>query len=354
MIINTRIKKISVWFTILGFVIFMSSNNVVLAKENIKKVKIHHITNAKNLLDNYDKNSQLCRKLRLDYNESVTKLSEEKEKELNAIGVFDSDINAMDDKTINKINQAYKCSISVMYFKEDNEKIKKMTEDETDELIEELYKKDLDKESILDKLIDKTIFGVTKVNAKSKMDTKTSNTCDTGRMKQILACIQSKKNGPIEVTFTASWIKQPKTRRKDVVGVTLKNATPEPDTWSSYYKCEYRTGLNANSPYYIDKKKLKCQAENHDGMYTSFSFFPARLVFVREEWVTITFKCTKDIKKMDYISAQGIYKHSETNVSYSLSLALDTSGNLSIGVSGSKKVNFVNVNPNAFVKFYTK
>lgn len=67
-----------------------------------------------------------CKKvliLTVHYNKSTTGLNENKEKAMNAIGVFDSDIEDLGQKTIDEINNAYSCSVIVTYYEEDkNEK----------------------------------------------------------------------------------------------------------------------------------------------------------------------------------------------------------------------------------------
>lgn len=174
---KTCVQRISAIITAVGMVVSMTSYNMAKASEiEINKVNddsalVGYETNANNLVDDYDEDSELCQKLELDYENSTTDLSEEREKEINEIGVFDSDIESLDDETVEKLDNAYSYSMSVMYYGENPEDgtLEELSKNETDEVIQDVYGEEIEEAAeegnILEQALENTVFGAAKAKA---------------------------------------------------------------------------------------------------------------------------------------------------------------------------------------------
>lgn len=364
---KTCVQRISAIITAVGMVVSLTSYNIAKASEiEINKVNddnalVGYETNANNLVDDYDEDSELCQKLELDYENSITDLSEEREKELNEIGVFDSDIEAWDDDMIEKINNAYAYSMSVMYYGENHEDgtLEELTAEETDEVIEDVYGEELEetkeeKENILEQALENTVFGAVKAKAKSYSDTKIQSV-DSGKIKQILACIQKTKGGDINVIYSNLWLVRPFHVKTDVAGVSLKNATPLSGTAKAYYKYEYMFSdfgkwQKPEKPRYTDKIK-----QSGFGVAAEFEFmYSSPKLEFRNDLFIIDFDCKiDDKKKRTGICATGNYCHctAKRTVSPGICIGVDS---ISVSVSGSYSDVYKTVLPNPMVNFFPK
>lgn len=336
----------------LGMMISLSSYDLALAqiKGYNKSSFIKYDTNANDLLNNNKKGSELCYKLQNDYDKSVTRLSERREKEMNAIGVFDSEIQTLDEKTIDEINDAYSCSVTIRYYEENTTDgvLEEMSSSEIDETIEELYNYDKEEKNSVEKFLSTIIFNSIEAKAKTKSDATTS---PSGKMKQILWCTQAKKGGDIKVSYLCQWLQRPKYKKKDVAGIYLKNATPKKYTWKATHQCEYTE--NANNPYQKESIEIKNYKYSAEGMATSFNLFSGTLVDIKDERILIEFYCTMDNKSWNYIVASGEYYHCKVNKSYSPGISISENGiSLSLSVVWSDVYNCIGNNP--AVTFYVK
>lgn len=352
MIKKSVAKKVLVFSMSLGMIISLSSYDLALAKIKgyNKSGFMKYDTNANNLLDNNKKGSELCNKLQNDYNKSVTRLSEKREKEMNAIGVFDSEIQALDEKTIDEINNAYSCSVTIRYYEENttNGTLEEMSSSGIDDIIQELYKDDEEKINPVEKFLSKIIFNSIEVEAKSKSDVTIS---PSGKMKQIICCTQTRKGGDIKVSYLCKWLQRPKYKKKDIAGIYLKNATPRKNTWKATHQCEYRE--NANNSYKTESKEIKNYKYSTEGMATSFNLFTGTLVDIKDERILIEFYCTMDDKDWDYIVASGEYYHCKVNTSYSPGISISKDGiSLSMSIAWADVYNCIGNNP--AVTFYVK
>lgn len=345
-----RMKKIVVFGMVLGLIFSFATDNVAYAKGGTFELKYE--TNAYNLLENFEEDSELCRKLQIDYNKSTTGLSEKKEKALNAVGVFDSDIEDLGQKTIDDINRAYSCSVYVTYYEEDEEekgKLNEMTEEETDELIGKVYKSDLENTSKLKNFIQKNIFGTIKVMAKTKSDTRISN---SGKMKQILWCTQTKKDSPIKVCASYIWLSRPKYTSTDVAGISIDNATLDGNTVLAYHRYDYKLYNSTSTKKSVDKKiedVFRCSS----GAAVWVTLQDDTYVDVINERVMIEFCCTKANKSSPTIAATGCYWHCQKKKNYSPGVSIGADG-ISLSVSENIAECYQLIQKNPYVKFYTK
>ena len=76
----------------------------IISTENSIQVQ----TNAPNLIDNYDEDSILCDKLEYDVENNTTDLKDDVEENLNKAGIFDEEINDLDEETIDELNRSIK------------------------------------------------------------------------------------------------------------------------------------------------------------------------------------------------------------------------------------------------------
>ncbi|MCM1181603.1 MAG: hypothetical protein NC347_15215 [Clostridium sp.] len=326
------VQKISAIITAIGMVTTMTSYNMARASEvefNGSDTLVNYDTNANDLLENYDEDSELCRKLQLEYDSSTTGLSEEKEKELNAMGIFDSDIELLGEETMDKIEDAYSYSISVMYYEENTKdgSLEEMSPSGVDELIGDVYGEELQEAeeaqvSGLDKMLSGTIFGAVKASAKSKSLVKKSA---SGKVKQMLAFIQRKKGGKVNVAYTCTWLQEPKCRKTDFLFLGVKDARCLTDTWEALHTCKYADGINKYENFKEERKNYR--AASPYGMAVDYSFFPNRAAGIENESFVLKFDCEPGKKK---IYATGLYYHCKNEAKLSLGLGIG----LTIGADG--------------------
>lgn len=148
---NSRKRIISSIFG-LGMVASMLCYSTASAHETTtilaKKLasNIQYTTSGRDLLSDYKKDSALCQKLAQEYAEHRTSLSEETEKKLNEMGVFDDEINDLSQEQLKSIDGAYNCSVKINYYEEDAKgKYKKMNLTEIDKAVEEKYGEEIEK-----------------------------------------------------------------------------------------------------------------------------------------------------------------------------------------------------------------
>ena len=361
---KTCVQRVSAIITAVGMVMALTSasyNRAMASELEIVKddALLDFETNANNLVDDYDEDSELCQKLELDYENSTTDLSEEREKELNSIGVFDSDIEALDDDMLEKLDNAYAYSMSVMYYGENAEDgtLEELSPAETDEVIKDVYGEELEEaaqdKDVLEQALENTIFGAVKASAHSDNDKKRQNV-DSGIVKQMLACIQKTKGGRINVIYTISWLERPSHIKTDVAGVSLKNASPIRDTFKAYYKCDWKTAFD--SEYKSSKDEIDKIESSGYGMAASFSFYDGSLVLMqyKNDVFIMSFDCTVDNKKnINGMSATGKYYHCKAKKTISPGISIGPDG-VSISVSGSSSDVYSTVRPNTYVQFFPK
>lgn len=117
-----------------------------IAKSKIRECKYY--TNGHNLLDKYDRSSSLCKKLKYDYNINTGVLNKDVEKNLNSIGIFDSEIEDMDDRLLNSLNKCDEYSIAVTYYEENSDGVwVDMDSSDIDDYIEEYSEELLEMDS---------------------------------------------------------------------------------------------------------------------------------------------------------------------------------------------------------------
>lgn len=341
MLKKINLKKILISNIAVGLLLTSTFSTIIAeANEANKSIIIEYETNAYNLKSNFNKNSELCHKLQKDADKSSTQLNEKIEKELNKIGVFDSDIVGLDQNTVDELNNAYLCSVKVMYYEENlsDGTLDEMSPDKIDELIKKVYEDKAEK------------------NISSKDITTYSNPDDrispSGKMRQVLFVSQQSKNTNVKVSYTTTWLERPTYKKTDVAGVYLKNATPINSSWEAHHRCEYTD--HYNNPYQVFNQQVSYTTVSNDGMAAKFQLYDGeQLLDIKDESFSMSFYCKIDNKtSMEYISAFGEYWHCKTNKNYSPGISINTSGiSLSLGVSVNDVYSCIGNNPSVIFKF---
>lgn len=327
-------------------------------------------TNTVNLVDNKGEDSILLDKLEYDAKNNVTDLSDDIEEELNEVGVFDSEIEQLDDYTIEKIEGSVNTQVSVIYYK-DNEKTGKkdeMSQAEVDRIIEENIQEGVceyeEKTDLISEIFTKIGFKSVQVHAAQVSDSDTDYS-PSKAVKSVLICTQEKKGGKINVSYTASWLKEAYYRGKDVLGVTMKRA----DYDKNSLKCYHTANHSWTQTVYIDKHAFRSNhseqlSTNPTAKHTGISGFTFTVNLFGErnkmnglgisnekysnEYINIRFTCSASSKKNVVFSSD--YNHWKSNISVSPSISVSEEG-VSVGVSGSKTNYYQKLDGNAYVNF---
>lgn len=339
-------------------------------------------SNGTDLLKKYDEDSALCKKLLYDYEEDTGILDEGVERQLNAIGVFDSEIAGFDEETIEGLNAGQEYSVSISYAtEEDDGEMEGMNQDDIDEVIEEEYTEEV--EAVERDLSYNVLSALdSPATALAKVKSSPIRVSESGAMKQVVVCVQMDKKAGIWVTYTATWLKEPVYRDTDVFGVSLDNATPITSTWTGEYTytvqdkyIDYKGKHGSRQISYA--KKLTCPIFAPKGVaksvdlyssrseldvinassslniypYTPYTYFKEHII---NESLTMNFQCTIDDRKTrSTIVAAGHYKHSKKKNVVSPSISIATDG-LSVGFSVSDDAYFQEITNNAMLTFYFK
>ena len=138
---ENQYKKIVSFMIIMGLVINMHGISVYVKANEIgldSRIILVN-TNAPNLRYNDETESKLLDKLQYDKDRHTTDMPKAIEKELNEVGLFDNEIEMLDEKTKEKIINSKYSQIAVVYHKENEvtgEKVN-MNADEINALIKE-------------------------------------------------------------------------------------------------------------------------------------------------------------------------------------------------------------------------
>lgn len=356
--------------------IFGGRTNKIKADEvNIESVE-NFTTDAPNLIDNYDEDSALCKKLEYDVENHATKLKSDVEEDLNKIGVFDEEIEDLDDDTINTLNKSINTHVYVSYDIVNNltGQYEHMKDDEIDNLVEEEITKDnLDYEEEEDSILEKvgTILGIeaTKVNAAEPKYEKWDHPTGYNALKQTVYACQFKKGGIIYVTAKATWVKEAHYRNKDVFGVRVSRADIISKSWKCEHTVTHRTESFVGQGIFGKWIKTKDNPKTNptawkivgkgDGIMYTVNLFGDRTNMNRNlrqgvqeyydnEKIQIKFQCKPTSKKATILTTH--YWHSKTNKSISPSIGF-SSGGVSVGVSGSSKNYYEEINHNAYLVY---
>ncbi len=351
---NSRKRIISSIFG-LGMVASMLCYSTASAHETTtilaKKLasNIQYTTSGRDLLSDYKKDSALCQKLAQEYAEHRTSLSEETEKKLNEMGVFDDEINDLSQEQLKSIDGAYNCSVKINYYEEDAKgKYKKMNLTEIDNAVEEKYGEEIEKNkenSGIKSILNKTIFGAVTAGAKT---TATTTTSKSGAMKQVLWCVQNYKGGNVRISYLCTWLKRPKYKGVDVIGIYIDDAKVVPKSSSIKHICEYTPhGADYETKSYTDNTPAQTTS---NGVAFTFKVFSNEAANIKDERILLQMSCEPKSKK---IYAWGTYIHAKKNTTIAPGVSISTGG-ISVSVSASQSDVYEQITNNPYIAFSTK
>lgn len=322
-------------------------------------------TNAPNLIDNYDGDSILCNKLEYDVENNTTGLKDDVEENLNRAGIFDEEINDLDEETIDELNRSINTSVYIDYVSVDEEKngnVTEMKNDEIDDIIEERIEEDKidyeEDETPFEKIGKSLGIIPTDVGAKEPLYDDWNHPKTKNKVKQTIYACQFKKKGKIYVTAKAYWLDEAYYRNVDVFGVTVKNGNVIRNT----AKCKHTATYRCYSGYgtYIKKNETHPDAFKNtvDGVACKVNLFGNRrnmkinamrniYDYYDDEYIELKFQCRYEKK---YVIFATSYNHAMTNKSISPSISIGSEG-ISVGVSGSSTNYYIDLSYNAYLDY---
>lgn len=190
-------KKLANIILIMSLVLTGFETNFNVNAEDNDKIECAN-TNVLNLVNNNGEESILLEKLEYDADNNVTQLPEDIEEGLNEVGVFDSEIEQLDNYTIEKLEDSINTQVSVIYYK-NNEKTgvqEEMNQEDVDNIIEEniqdgVYEYE-EEENFVSKIFTK--IGLKPVDVKAaKASASNTDYSPSKAVKSVLICTQEKK-----------------------------------------------------------------------------------------------------------------------------------------------------------------
>lgn len=190
-----KINKLTNIVLILSLVLTVLGRNFEVNAEDNNGIECTN-TNVLNLVNNNGEESTLLEKLEYDAENNITQLPEDIEEELNEVGVFDSEIEQLDEYTIDKLEDSINTQVSVIYYKtnEKTGKQEEMEQEEVDNIIEENIQEGVyeyqEEENLVSKIFTKIGLKPIEVKAAKASDTDYS---PSKAVKSVLICTQEKK-----------------------------------------------------------------------------------------------------------------------------------------------------------------
>ncbi len=348
-------------------------NNILINADELvsNTTNIQVQTDAPNLIDNYTEDSILCDKLEYDVKNNATELKDNVEEELNRAGVFDEEINELDDETINELNKSINTTVYINYISVDeknNGAVRKMKDSEIDDVIEQRIEENKihyeEDKSLLEEFGESIGIIPENVDASEPLYEDWNHPKTKNKVKQTIYACQFKKKGKIYVTAKAYWLKEAYYRNVDVFGVYTKNC----NIIRNSAKCKHTATCRT---IYKDGRVEKEALETHptagenatNGVAFKVNLFGDRgdinlyklsraneyyrEVYYDNEYIEIKFQCRYESK---YVVFATSYYHSMTNRSITPSISVSGSG-ISVGISSSSKKYYVKLSYNAYMDY---
>lgn len=213
---------------------------------------------------------------------------------------------------------------------------------------------DNEKVNILSQISNALNIGYKEVQAAPNRATNDIETSSDGYLKQLLVITQTGKSNVVNVSYTATWLKNPLNRKIDCYGIHLKNASFTKKTVDASYKWHYNytSGSNrktitessnqSNNIKYTDngiacKTDLKNNPIGTDCSYT-------------DHILSISGSATIDNKNINYVVVYGEYFHQESIIEVHPSITIGNGGSITFNGSVADKMN--EMTPNTYIKFY--
>lgn len=314
----------------------------------LENEKISCTDDIPNLVNDNESQSALCEKLWNDYNINTTNLSPEVERELNAVGVTDAAINELDNETISEIENSINTKVTISYFEVDEQTgdMKEMNNEE----IDQFFKLQSDE--------GKNIEDENKISTYVYNEDKESKTNTTGVLQQTIYACQQSKGGKVNVTATASWLKEATYKGIDVFGVTTSNVQMDTSSYSCTHKANYvhKDALTGKLESTAKKTNPTSFCDIGPGITYNVNLFGTAKTENNQycqETIIVKFSCKlfdEKVKKMEFTSH---YFHAKTNKEFTPSIAIGTGG-ISVSVSGNSSISYTEMDRNPKLYFTFK
>ena len=368
---KSLITKILVLILVISYVQYtktqVNANDITASNVEIQSSD----SNIPNLVDDYDEESVLCQKLEYDAQRDTTELPSKIERELNEVGVFDEEINNLDENTLDELSNSINIKVHISYISVDDKtgKINELDSDEIDDIIDEqiddgkIDYEETDDNSFLSDIASAIGFLPLNVKAKEPIyeDWDHPKASTSGAMKQTVYACQFSKKGTIYVTAKATWLKEAYYRNKDVFGVSVANADIIAGSYSCLHTATHVTFCNSSYTwdYLSTKPNSWIVGGAGDGIAYTVNLFGNRkkmnarqsIYFGEQysnEFIQIKFRCKYTSKKNVKLVTH--YKHCKTSNSITPSISISTGG-LSVDVSGSSKNYYDEITHNAYLVY---
>lgn len=311
-----------------------------------------------NLKENLDSNRILCEKLTYDRNRDITNLSEDVERELNEAGVFDSEIEKLDDETLKTLEASINTEVYISYMLVDdlNNEITELNNNEIDELLKEKIEEGvIDFEKQEDSFFKEALkwIGILPedVYASSVYHSGyAAKSSSSGAVKQTIYACQYQKGGTIYVTASATWLDEAYYRNKDVFGVSISNATIVSNSYSCSHTATYKRTTKTQTTQSVKSEKPKAYIIGGAGDAIAYTvdLFDSRSRLTggglagagKEEYIDeqiiVKFRCNVSNRNIKTVTLVPHYMHAQTETSITPSVSVSASG-ISVGISGSSK-----------------
>lgn len=318
--------------------------------------------------------------LQSQINNHSTELDVKTESDLNAQGIFDTEIEQLSADVLNSIEDGDDYYISVDYYSEtliDKEEGKssldKMSDTSVDRLVNDKYghlesnqkriKLDgqkyildyndgsIEKESNKDEStplskVKKLYFN--KINAATD-----SGYTDSGKVKRVLVATHPSGKDYIQCSLVYTWVESPKYTLTDEMCMYVKNGTPVYSTVSTSYSFNelayYGTTANEHS-YKITN--VECVKNNYGVAIKQDLKTSVEGAIYSDHSLAISYRANIDNQKSwKYVEVNGQYYHQQTVLSVDPTLSLGVDGSISLSASISSKFQELTNPPQVFVYF---
>lgn len=368
--VKNKLKKNIAICTSISLAILCFYNNVQIkagaSEKNNTNIQVQ--TDAPNLINNYAEDSMLCDKLKYDMKNNTTDLKNDVEEELNKAGVFDEEINDLDNETINELNKSINTKVYINYVSVDeinNGTVKKLNNNDIDDIIEERIEEDKlyyeEDKSLVEKIENALNSISVHAEAAEPLYEDWSHPKTKNKVKQTIYACQFEKKGKIYVTAKAYWLEEAYYKNIDVFGVTVKNGNIIKNTakcthtanyisYSSYYKNgEYKEKLVTHPDAFKNKVDAIACKVNLFGDRTKINAAIQANVYdyYKDEYIELKFQCRYE---NTYVIFATSYNHAATNKNISPSISFSNSG-ISVGVSGSSSDYYSELSYNAYMDY---
>lgn len=302
-------------------------------------------TNGYDLIENYNEDSDLCKKLEEEVDNSTEILDSDIEEKLNKVGIFDEEIEEFSEELIELLNNGVNYNIYIEYSEvnDDGNRIL-MNPDSVDEIIYEKYYEDSD--------IAKTDSQGQETENIATYTLSSSDTTNVetnkGKLKQTVMALQNSSSNRVYIYYCASWIETPSCRSQDVCGVSVGGARPVYNTIGG--STSFVNGANKYTFYFTNS--------DHDGI--SITKDISGVAVNINLWGNTDFKVIlyyyaeiDNKQKGGSINVIGQYYHAKYNVSVKPSISFSGSG-AGFSLSPSIEKNYEQVVSNPGVTYYYK